>query len=501
MLPTLRPHQQENFEQLRAETMAARDPLLVAACGYGKGTIASVIVHGAVQRGHHVIFAVHGKSLVVDMSERVRKLGIEHGVLMGGERRERWHKVQVASIDTLHRMEHPPKASLILIDEAHMALSPTWRKTIARYPQARVIGMTATPIRLDGKGLGKKTGGLFDSMVLGPSEEELIGLENLVPSRVLAPPMAIGDVKKTAGDFNQKALAAVCDKTKLIGDIVEHWKRHANEKTAAFGVDQAHAKHIQESFLAAGIQWAYVDAQTPQEERAQIWKDLDSGSLMGVSSVGCIAVGWDHPIVSCLIMARPTASLGLWRQMLGRGSRPHPGKYRFLVLDHSGNTHRHAPFGMFEDSVPWSLDGAAVKDSGEKKPPQIATCKQSFQWPDGRHQPPNIINGLQWPCYATFRAGPKECPYCGLPQKVKARAVEVQQGDLKEIVRATTAEQVAARVDQRAHYDDLMNRAYERNYKPAWVGLQFKAKYGFWPYKAWEVDWYGNRLNKEMASA
>lgn len=383
MLPTLRPHQQRDLDALRTEVHAGRNPVLVAPCGYGKGTLISVIVHNATKLGHRVIFAVHGKSLVVDMSERVSRLGIKHGVLMGGERRERWHSVQVASIDTLYRMSHPPEAALIIIDEAHMALSPTWRKTLDRYPKARYIGATATPIRLDKKGLGKSTGGLFDSMVLGPSEEELIALGNLVGSRVLAPPPPadIGGVKKTAGEFNSKQLAAVCDKTKLIGDIVTHWKRHGNVKTAAFGVDQAHANHICQQFNEAGVQWAYVDAETSTEERAKIWRDLDKGSLMGVASVGCISVGWDHPVVSCLISARPTASLGLWKQMLGRGSRPHPGKTHFLVLDHSGNTHRHAPFGMFEDSVPWKLEGEAIHESADKKPPAIASNSACARMP------------------------------------------------------------------------------------------------------------------------
>lgn len=495
MLPTLRPHQQRDLDALRTEVHAGRNPVLVAPCGYGKGTLLSVIVHNATQLGHRVIFAVHGKSLVVDMSERVTKLGIKHGVLLGGERRERWHSVQVASIDTLHRMTHPPEAALIIIDEAHMALSPTWRKTLDRYPNARFIGATATPIRLDGKGLGKATGGLFDSMVLGPSEEELISLGNLVGSRVLAPPPPadIGNVKKTAGEFNSKQLSAVCDKTKLIGDIVGHWRKHGNVKTAAFGVDQAHAMHITESFRGAGVQWAYVDANTSNDERQRIWKDLDSGSLMGVSSVGCISIGWDHPVVSCLISARPTASLGLWKQMLGRGSRPHPRKTHFLVLDHSGNTHRHAPYGMFEDSVEWSLDGAAVRISEDKKPPAVATCKHSHKWPDFRNEPPKIINGLQMPCYATFRAGPKECPYCGMPLKVIARKVEVEAGELTEIIRPGSREEriEAARVaaenerNLKGKYYELLEAAKKRGVKPGWAYHRFCEQYGFAPPREW----------------
>lgn len=483
----LRPYQQIALDQLRAEVSAGRNPVLVAPCGSGKGSLIATIVHRATERGHSVIFAVHGKSLVVDMSERIGKLNIPHGVLMGGEKRKRWHSVQVASIDTLHRMPHPPKASLIICDEAHMSLSPTWRKTLDRYPDARFIGMTATPIRLDGKGLGKKTGGLFDSMVMGPSETDLIKLGYLVGSRVLAPPAPdMGGVKKTAGEFNQKQLATVCDKVKLIGDIVSHWKKHASGmKTAAFGVDQAHARHITESFQAAGIQWAYVDANTQQDERARIWKDLDHGSLMGVSSVGCISVGWDHPVVSCLISARPTASLGLWKQMLGRGSRPYPGKTHFLVLDHSGNTHRHDPYGLFEDAVEWTLDGQAIKPGDEKKPPSVSTCKHAYRWADFRHDPPKIEHGLQMPCYYTFKAGPRECPSCGCPLKFIPRKVEVEAGELQEI---RAEDRVQPRIEDRIMFDSILKTARAKNRRDGWAGFVFKSKNGYWPPSTWFTE-------------
>lgn len=513
-LPVLRPHQQRNLEQLNAEVRARRDPVLVAPCGYGKGTLLSVIVHNVTKLGYRVIFAVHGKSLVVDMSERVTRLGVKHGVLLGGERRERWHPVQVASIDTLHRMSHPPEADLIIIDEAHMATSPTWGKALSRYPDARLIGATATPIGPNGRGLK----GLFDSMVLGPSEEELIALKDLVGSRVYqAKAIDMKGVGKTGGDFNAKQLAAVCDKVKLVGDIVTHWKKYAEgRKTAAFAVDKAHANHICEQFNAAGVPWAYVDAETPMGDsedpepgtRAHIWRDLDHGNLMGVSSVGCISIGWDHPPVSCLIAARPTASLGLWRQMLGRGSRPYPGKQDFIVLDHAGNTRRHGdgmdgrpPWGLFEFSPPWSLEGNAIRESDGDKVPSIAQCRNSYKWPDLRnepdHKPEPIINGVQMPCYGNFRAGTRDCPYCGIPLKVTARKIEVEAGELTEIVRAEPV-----RIDasgSREYHSDLMRTATDKNYKPAWVGLHFKHRYGFWPPKKWETDWLSRELQKEMA--
>lgn len=478
----LRPYQETSTAQLREGLRTHQAGLLVQPCGSGKGTQISYMVNRAVARGLSVIFAVHGKALVHDMSERVRKLGIPHGVLLGGHRRERWHSVQVASIDTLHRMQYPPKADLLIIDEAHMALSPTWRKTIEKYPSSKIIGCTATPIRLDRQGLGRQSGGLFDFMVLGPNEQELIDMGFLVPSRVLAPPPPadLGNVGKVAGEFNSKQQASVCDKAKVIGDIVEHWRKHAEPRagaTAAFGVDQAHANHIAEQFRVNGFDWAYVDAETPDVDRNRIWGDLDRRNIRGVSSVGVISVGWDHPAVDCLISARKTASLGLWKQMLGRGSRPHPGKKNFLVLDHVGNSHYHAPYGLFESAVDWQLDGEAVNRSNEKSI-SVSTCKR-----------PALVNGeMKMPCYATFKTGPTECPYCGLVLLKEARKIEQVAGDLQEITSQPPAVRKENERIVRAVYESLRKTQIEKGYKEKYARAVLRSRFGIWAPKHWDAE-------------
>lgn len=521
MLPVLRGHQSKNVEELRTEVSAGRDPLLVAPCGYGKGTLITYIIFSAIERALRsnysisIIFAVHGNSLVVDMDQRVTALGITHGVLVGGKPRERWHPVQVASIDTLYRMDFPPRVDLMICDEAHMAVSPTWKKLIVRLrllnPDMRILGTSATPTRLDGKGLGKANGGLFDSMVLGPSVMELIEQGYLVRSRVLEPPIPEGarELKKDrSGKIPDAAQAAVFDKVKLIGDEIEHYKKHASgRKGVTFGCTQAHASHLAQMFTEAGVPWAYVDAKTPLGDpkfpvpgtRAYIYRDLDrrDGTLLGVSSVGCTSTGWDHPIISYLGFMRVTESFSLHHQMMGRGSRIDPisQKSDFLIIDHAGNVQRHSPLGYFESPIEWSLDGEAVRLKDKKSSP-IVTCKQSVMncWcgDDSKH----TGAGDHLACYGTWKPGPDACPYCGCPIVKKAREIETVAGELVEHVRPTLGNgnrqillpgwtSVGTPTDRRAELNALLATARAKGYEPGWAGHIFEAKFKMKPPRDW----------------
>lgn len=513
---TLRGHQQENFDELSAHVAEGRNPLLVAPCGYGKGVLISHIVDSALRHARaagysvSIIFGVHGISLVADMSQRLTRAGIPHGVLMGGARRQRWHAVQVASLDTLARMIHPPACDIFIVDEAHLALAPIWKKTIERFPDARIIGMTATPVRMDGKGLGRASGGFFDELVLGPSTAQLIRDGYLVRSRVLEPPPVEGaqDVKLRGND-NLSAQAAVFDKVNLIGDALGHYKTYGPDaKSVWFCTDQKHAAHVAQQFTEAGKPIAYVDANTPlgddkfpkEGTRAAIYRDLDAtnGNLMGVASVGCTQIGWDHPIISYLGLLRRTGSFGLHQQMLGRGSRIYQGKEYFFVADHAGNTQLHAPLGYFESDIEWSLDGEAVKKGDGEREKSIRTCKNS--WIDcrcgrtcvedpgpGEHD----MSDTHWPCYGTFESGPDECPHCRCPIPRAARKIETVNGELRELDRAPVAPSLAARVAgefaftekqasalHRRDFEFLLAKARREGRKPGWARHVFSARTG-----------------------
>lgn len=501
----LRPHQAHDFQRLRAEVARHRAVMLVAACGYGKGVITTKIIDGTRQRGKNVLFLVRGRDRVADMDERVTKLNIPHGVLVGGRGQERHHAVQIASSDTVYRMQHKPLADLIIIDETHLAMSRTFREVLDFYPLAKIIGLTATPCLGNGRALGKATGGIYDSMICGPPVKQLIADGYLVGSRVMAPPPPAdlsGLKKKSTGEFDDQQGAAICDRADIIGDIVEHWKRHSSDrKTAVFGFDQKHAFHIAEQFRAAGVNFAFVCADTPDDERKRIWSQFDDGDVVGVCSVACISVGWDHSICKTLIFASKTASFPLYHQRLGRGSRPHPGFSDFLVLDHTGNLYEHEEKGpYFESDIEWQLNGDAVKPKDDDKAPSIATCKRAVPVPATgvpKSFSGDVHDGYMLCCYSTFRVGPKACPYCGLTLVVEGRKVEVAAGELQEVtadMREKSGKQLAHESKMKARYLELVEigrmsvRRDGQPYSPKWPDVTFRSQFNRWPMKAWKDE-------------
>lgn len=304
---TLRPYQQHDLDRVRHEMRLHQAVLLVEPTGAGKGFSCAYIIHNAIAKGKRVIFLVNRRALVNDMSKRLTRLGIEHGVYMGTARSKPWLSVHVCSIDTLSRRQNPPAADLVILDEAHFCTSPTWLAVIQKYQNAKILGLTATPIRGDGQGLGRKHGGIFDSMVIGPSVMDLINDGYLVKSNVYSHggPEITGKAPKK--DWTDAQSAFMCNTNKLVGDIVRTWQQRASDrKTVVFGSDTKHAMHIAEQFRCKGIDFAYVDAGTNDKDREKIWDDFDNGNLRGVCSINTVSYGWDHPRCSCVVLARIT---------------------------------------------------------------------------------------------------------------------------------------------------------------------------------------------------
>lgn len=486
----LRPYQISFADQIRTLWMDLSSIVLQSPCGSGKGTLITYIVKNAALKGNRSLFAVHGRHLVFDMDKRLDNLDLDHGVIMADHpRRKPWLPAQVASIDTLaRRLEHLPEAQIVIVDECRLATSPTWRRVIEAYKNkgSKILGMDATPMGPNGRGLGD--GGLFEAMILGPQPQELIDQGYLVPSEVYWPEggpeaRAARNVKRVGGELDANAQAAIVGKRKLIGDLVKEWEKLArNDKTVCFGVHQKHAQDIAEMFRCAGHDFAYVDSDTPENERKKIWHDYDHGNCNGIVNVRVLGYGWDHPITSCVLDGAATAQVTTHLQKWGRGTRLYAGKKRFIVIDPYGNVGEHGPY---EECREWPLDGIPKKECSKDDAPRVARCCS---------------------CFRTFRLGKTACPYCGAPIEKKYSVIHTAAGTLgkydKKLLSPEEWQRKLAKEDERrAKFLEFCEIAHKRNYKKGWPAMQFKLIFHTWPIKSWieEAEARGLRAGPDDA--
>lgn len=371
----LRPYQTDCVNDTRqAFAQGFNAPLLVLPTGGGKTVIFTHIAHKASLRGMRVLLLGHRRELVWQMSAALKRWDCAHGIITPDAKITN-SAVQVGMAQTLANRVKLDKSGryqfdLIIIDECHHATrNSTWGRVIEHSPKAKLLGVSATPCRLDGKGLGLNYHGFFDKIILGPTMQELIDMGNLVRPVVYAPEHAIdlSGVKKTGGDFNQAALVGAVDRAKITGDAVEHYRRIADRRSAiAFTVTVSHAAHVVDEFKAAGYQAAVLTGTTPDKERAQMLKDLGNGSLHVLASCNVVSEGTDIPSVFAALLLRPTQSYALAMQQIGRALRPASGKDRAIILDHADNVRRH---GLPTEVVDWQLSGLQRAKGGKSTPP------------------------------------------------------------------------------------------------------------------------------------
>lgn len=451
----LRPYQQSMVERTRAAyASGARSPLVVAPTGAGKTIFFSYVASSTVARGRRVLVLCHRRELIRQASRKLTETGVQHGIIAPGHTATR-DLVQVASVQTLGRRLNDPRyeaPDLIVIDEAHHAVAGQWATIVAAYPNARLLGVTATPERLDGKGLGIEAGGCFDALVMGPTVGELIEGGFLTPTRVFAPAEApdLSGVRTRGGDFDASALADAMAKPQLVGDAVAHYQRHAAGQPAIlFSPSVAHADAMAEAFRAAGFRAVAASGATEASKRDAAIAGLATGAVQVLCSCDLISEGLDVPAVSAVILLRPTKSLGLYLQQVGRGLRPAEGKTHLIVLDHAGNTLRHGPPEMPRE---WSLAGRPRKPKAEQdEAPPARQCPE---------------------CFAVHAPAPT-CPECGFAYPTKAREIEHVAGELLDVTDTMAARWgkhiPLSKVLRDARDEDLAAVARARGYKPGWV--------------------------------
>jgi superfamily II DNA or RNA helicase len=309
--PELRPYQVEVIAEFdRAVAAGQRRIILVSPTGSGKTVIASAIIKAARYEGKRVVVLAHRREIIKQTSTKLYEHGIQHGIIAAEFPTRPFEPVQVASIQTLWQRAirteamELPAADLLVIDECHHSPARTYRKIIDVYPEAILLGLTATPCRGDGRGLG----GIFETIIECPQVAELIEQGYLVKTRVYAPvnPDLTG-VRVEKGDYVESQLADRMNTAKLVGDIVTHWHKYGERrKTVAFTVNVGHSVHLRNEFIRSGVRAEHVDGSTPKDERDATLARLASGETELVSNCMVLTEGWDMPEVGCCILARPT---------------------------------------------------------------------------------------------------------------------------------------------------------------------------------------------------
>ncbi len=353
----LRPYQKENVEAIWKHVEAGTDTLYVLPTGGGKTTSFTSLTNAWTGRRKRVWILVHRRELLSQASADLQKLGVEHGRVAPG-RMMTPDLVQVASVDTiLSRLAelapHLERVDRVIVDEAHHAVAGKWDTVRRAMRNATCLGVTATPYRTDGQGLGTA----FRTAVVGPSVADLTSMGYLTPATVYAPPQKadLSQVRKRGKDFNVNDLAAVMDKPEVTLAAIEHYRKLCDGAPAVvFCPTVEHARHVAEQFSAAGYRSAAVDGNTPEGERDGAIKGLGNGRVQILASCDIISEGTDIPVVTAAILMRLTDSTGLYQQQVGRVLRAAKGKDRAIIIDEVGNVARH---GMHDAVRPWTLAG------------------------------------------------------------------------------------------------------------------------------------------------
>lgn len=415
MVPRL--YQHNMVAKVRAQwAEGCRRVLGVLPTGGGKTEVASLVARDVASPTSRVLILTERKTLARQWVQRLHRHGLlDVGLIQAQNSRGLSCPTIVATAQSVRSQVldlggQLPDFGLIVIDEAHL-----WHKTydavLAAAPAARVLGLTATPLR---EGLGQR----FDSLVVGGTIRDLMASGHLVQQvRYFAPhaeeiEAALAAVHIQAGDFATGELSSAMRNKVILGDVVGTWQQHGqNRQTIAFCTDKAHAHDLAGEFTSAGVTARVVLDDTDDEDRQEIFGAFDRGDLRVLCSVGVLSIGFDSPVASCAILARPTCSLSLFIQQGGRVLRPFDGKVDALVFDHAGNTLR---FGLLEDFEP-PADLSLMDKRSDKKPrherAQVWTC---------RH------------CEAVNRYSEDACVVCGEP-RVRVSKLVVVDGQLHRV--------------------------------------------------------------------
>ncbi len=432
----LRPYQIDLIEETK---QAYRDgyssPCIVLGCGGGKSCITAELAKRATAKGNRVLYIIHRQELCEQIRDTFKWWGVNMDLC------------RIGMVQTICRRTakiHPP--DLIITDESHHALAQSYRKIYEAFPDACRVGVTATPCRLGGGGLGD----VNDKLVIGVSTKWLIENGYLAPYEYYAPTVAdLTGLHVQRGEFITDEIMKALNTSAIYGDVIQYYRQLSDGKQAiCYCASIEHSKNMAEQFNAAGIKAAHIDGETPKPERKQIVDDFKAGKIMILCNVDLISEGFDVPDCNTAILLRPTKSLTLYIQQSMRCMRYKPGKTA-VIIDHVGN---YARFGLPDMDREWDLT--------PKKP--------------GKKKEESEINIRQCPhCFFTHEYAPV-CPHCGYVYPIKERTLdEIKEAHLEQIkgitLNYTTPEECGTLTELQAY-----GKAH--GYKNGWSFYQAKRR-------------------------
>jgi len=404
----LRDYQQELEDEIfKLWAIGTRCIMVQLPTGGGKTKTFGSITHKQLDIGWRVLVIAHREELIFQAKKEIEEAsGHSAGIIKSGHTPSPLFALQVASIQTLTKYKTMPPFDLIIIDEAHHACSRSYTRVMEQYPNAKILGFTATPCRNDGQGFKY----LFEKLICGPTTRELIERGHLCPYTLFEAGKTVdtSKVKKNGeGDFNTKQLSETVANQIEPDDVVREWLDKAKDKqTVVFAVDVERSKEYAEAFCRAGIPAEHLDGETEKDDRREILKRFALGETLILCNCGIISEGVDIPGIVAALIVRPTGSLSLWRQMAGRVLRNAKGKTTAIIVDFSQARARKR-LGLPDDDVPWSLEPQSLDELG--KAFFAVTCK----------------------CNHVFRPLPHEIPklVCKCPNCLKENTFKMGNGD------------------------------------------------------------------------
>ena len=466
----LRPYQSDLISKARQSLVGGFvSPLVVSSTGSGKTFTCGKLIESANQKGKRVLFIAPRRQLVDQTAEVFESMGLSCGIIMAGRTPEFYKNVQVASIDTLvaryvRQDRELPQADVVILDEAHLSTTKQRLKLLERYRESGsvVMGLTATPCRGNGEGLP-----FYDDLIQSWGMLEMIENGYLSPVRYFSPSKPdLERIKITGGEYNQKELAGVMNRAEINGDIIGHWKKLANGKpTIVSCVDIKHSIAVRDEFLSHGIKAEHMDCNTDEEDRKAMIARVESGETTVLCNVFLLSYGVDIPCLEVCVIARPTKSIVLYMQVVGRVLRMSEGKDSAVVIDHSGVIAEH---GKAEHITEWSLGDGTIQERQERKKSEAKEPKE--------------IECIA--CHAVF-SNSRVCPSCGHQMVSHGDPILTYKVDLVEVdedaKEANTWNRVTPKETKQKFLSELLGYAERKGYKSGWAKHQYRKRSSKWP--------------------